>query len=404
MKELIDLGYIYISDFIKEGESPRGDKHSLKIILDENINAPRLETPAPYDQMFGKYWYRSGINQTMKNELSEIVESVFKIKEINEGDLWVDIASNDGTLLSFLPKKLIRIGIDPAEDSFAKEAKKHSDLIIQDYFSSSVFKKSIYGKKRANVITCIAMFYDAQDPIDFLQNVKDILDPNGIFILQMSYTPLMITQLAFDNICHEHVWYYSLSNIKELLEKCGFSVFNVELNDVNGGSFRVYCRLKDGDLSKIGTQQYRDVSEFRVNSIIEFENKLKINDVNTWENFYEKIITLKQKTVEFITKEKNNGKKIWAYGASTKGNTLLQFFNLDYTLIDGIADRNPDKWGTKTVGTNIPIYSEEFMRESKPDYLLILPWHFINEFSKREQNFLKNGGKFIVPCPKFEII
>jgi hypothetical protein len=129
-----------------------------------------------------------------------------------------------------------------------------------------------------------------------------------------------------------------------------------------------------------------------------------LNDENTWIEFFNKIEDLRIKTYNFIKTEKEIGKTIWAYGASTKGNTLLQYFNLDSSLIEGIADRNPQKWGTKTVNTNIPIYSEAEMRKKSPDYLLVLPWHFINEFTKREKEYLMKGGSFIVPCPKFEII
>jgi len=403
MKELLNLGDLFISDFIKANEKPRGGKYELKVVLDENINAPRLENPPKLGEMFGKYWYRSGVNKTMKNELKEVVNSVLKIKKLEKNDIWIDIASNDGTLLSFLPKKLIKIGIDPADDTYKIESEKYGDLIIQDYFSSNLYKNSKYGYKKAKVITCIAMFYDLENPKKFLSEVAEIIDENGVFVLQMSYTPLMIEQLAFDNICHEHVWYYSLFNIKELLESCGFTVFNVELNDVNGGSFRVYSTI-NSNLKTIGTQQYKDVSNYKINSILEYEKTLKLNDINTWKDFFNKIEILKNTLLEFLIEKKKEGKKIWAYGASTKGNTLLQYFGLNNSLIDGIADRSHYKWGCKTVGTNIQIYSEDEMRKQKPDYLLILPWHFISEFMIREKEFLKNGGQFIVPCPKFNLI
>lgn len=403
MNKLLTLGDIFVSDFIKENETPRSGKHELKIILDQNIQAPRLESPPNIAEMYGKYWYRSGINQTMKLELNEIVNSILKLKTLNENDIWVDIASNDGTLLSFLPKNIIRIGIDPADDSFKKEAEIHANLIIQDFFTADIYKNSKFGNNKAKVVTCIAMFYDVEDPLKFLSDVMKIIDNNGIFVLQMSYTPLMIEQLAFDNICHEHVWYFSLFNIKKILEDSGFHVFNCELNDVNGGSFRVYSTPKV-NISNISSQQYRDVSKFRINSILEYENKLKLNESETWLNFFNRIEDLKNTTFNFIKQKKEEGKKIWAYGASTKGNTLLQYFNLDNTLIDGIAERNPQKWGLNTVGTNIPIFSEDEMRKENPDYLLVLPWHFINEFINREQDFLKNGGTFIVPCPQFKLI
>lgn len=404
MKQLLTLGDIFISDFIKENETPRGGQHELKLVLDEDIAAPRLETPPNPEEMYGKYWYRSGINHTMKNELKEIVDSVFKIKKLKENDIWIDIASNDGTLLSFLPENLIRVGIDPADDSYKIEAEKHSNLIIQDFFSSNVYKNSKFGKHKAKIITCIAMFYDVDEPRQFLKDVYEILDDGGVFVLQMSYTPLMINQMAFDNICHEHIWYYSLFNIKKLLEESGFKVFNCELNDVNGGSFRVYSTLNTEQLINIGTQQFRDVSEFRVNSILEYEKTLNLNSIEKWQTFFNDIESLKKNVLDFIKTEKSNGKKIWAYGASTKGNTLLQYFGLDNTLIDGIAERSPYKWGLTTVGTNIPIYSEDEMRKENPDYLLVLPWHFINEFIVREEEYLKNGGSFIVPCPIFKVI
>jgi NDP-4-keto-2,6-dideoxyhexose 3-C-methyltransferase len=404
MRKLLTLGNIYVSDFIKDGESPRSGKHELKVVLDEKIGAPRLEKPPTPDEMFGKYWYRSGINQTMKNELKEIVDSITKIKKLKENDVWIDIASNDGTLLSFLPESLIRVGIDPVDDTFKNEAEKHSNLIIQDFFSSKLYKDSKFGKNKAKVITCIAMFYDIEDPLKFLKEVAEILEDGGVFVLQMSYTPLMINQLAFDNICHEHIWYYSLFNIKKLLEDSGFNVFNCELNDVNGGSFRVYSTLNTEGINNIGSQQYRDVSKFRVNSILEYEKTLNLNSIDRWNSFFTEIEELKSNVFNFIKEEKLKNKKIWAYGASTKGNTLLQYFGLDNTLIDGIAERSPYKWGLKTIGTNIPIYSEDEMRKENPDYLLVLPWHFINEFVIREDEFLKNGGTFIVPCPKFKLI
>jgi NDP-4-keto-2,6-dideoxyhexose 3-C-methyltransferase len=403
MKELLNLGDLFISDFVKPNEKPRGGKYELKVVLDENINAPRLENPPKLGEMFGKYWYRSGVNKTMKNELKEVVNSVLKIKKLKKNDIWVDIASNDGTLLSFLPKKITKIGIDPADDTYKIESEKHGDLIIQDYFSSSLYKNSKYGSKKAKIITCIAMFYDLEDPKKFLNEVFEIIEEDGVFVLQMSYTPLMIKQLAFDNICHEHVWYYSFFNIKKLLESCGFTVFNVELNDVNGGSFRVYSTI-NSDLKTIGSQQYRDVSKFKINSILEYEKTLDLNSVDTWKAFFNEIKVLKSTLFNFLSEKKKEGKKVWAYGASTKGNTLLQYFGLDNSLIEGIADRSHYKWGHKTVGTDIPIYSESEMRKQKPDYLLVLPWHFINEFVVRENEFLKNGGTFIVPCPKFELI
>lgn len=404
MEELFTLGNLYVSDFLKDGESPRGGSVEMKMMLEPETGAVRLENTAPLDTMYGKYWYRSGINNTMKKELSSIVGSITEVVKLKENDLWIDIACNDGTLLSYVPQSLIKVGIDPVDDSFKQESEKHSNLIIQDYFSAKVFQESKFGGLKAKVITTIAMFYDLDEPKKFVNDIVEVLDDNGVWVLQLSYTPLMIEQLAFDNICHEHVYYYSLFNIRKMFKECGIDIVDVQLNDTNGGSFRIYCMKENSDKTKFGTQPYRDVCNFRINSVLEYEKTLKLDEPEIWNDFYRRINELKDKTVSFIKEERAKGKVIWGYGASTKGNTLLQYFGLDNTLIDGIAERSVYKFGHKTVGTEIPIFSEDEMRKAKPDYLLVLPWHFINEFVERESDFLKSGGKFIVPCPTFSII
>lgn len=399
MTELFSLGDLYVSDFLREGETPRGGRVEMKLVMEGDT--PRLEKTASLDTMYGKYWYRSGINATMRNELKSIVESITSIYKLNDDDVWLDIACNDGTLLEYVPNNLFKIGIDPADDSFKAESQTKANEIVQDYFSANAYYSVLNTK--AKVITSIAMFYDVEDRASFLRDIYDVLDYNGLWVLQLSYTPLMIKQLAFDNLCHEHTYYYSLLNIKSLLEEYGFKIIDCQLNDINGGSFRLYVMKQSADHSLFGTQPYRDVCDFRVNSLVGYERLLHI-DSEVWMEFFTDILALKETTVSFIKQAKAEGKTVYGYGASTKGNTLLQFFGLDHTLIDGIAERSPYKWGLKTVGTNIPIVSEEEMRGKQPDYLLVLPWHFISEFKKRESDYLRKGGKFIVPCPQFKII
>ena len=404
MKNLFSLGNLYVSDFIKKSDKPVHEKEPLNLVLDETIGAPKLDSVTDPSKMYGKYWYRSGINATMTNELKSIVESAINCIPIKNDDIFLDIACNDGTLLKFVPKNMIKVGIDPADDTYAAESKQIANLIIQDYFSAETYKKSKYGDKKAKIITVVAMFYDLDNPIKFLNDIVDILDDEGLLILQMSYTPLMLKQLAFDNICHEHIYYYSLTSIKNLLEKVNLKIVDCLLNDINGVSFRVYIRKNKSNDRNFKTAPYRDVANYRIQSLLTHEEKDGITTTKPYLEFYERIKALRDETVSFIKDQKSKGKTIWAYGASTKGNTLLQWFGLDNTLIDGIAERSPYKFGLKTVGTNIPIYSEDVLREKNPDYVLVLPWHFINEFCDREKNYLEKGGKFIVPCPKFEII
>jgi len=414
MEELFSLGELYVSNFVKnDSEYKNIQKSPLDMWLSKETQCLQLGAEVDPNVMYGKYWYRSGINNSMIAELKDIATKATKLSNsISLVSEWkstfVDIASNDGTLLSFVnSENYYRIGIDPVEDSFHKVAEKNCDETIKAYFSKEAYESSttyLWGKKKANIVTCIAMFYDLTDPVYFCKDVKDILTDDGLFIIQQSYMPLMLKQLAFDNICHEHLFYHSLYSMEYILKESGLKVVDVELNDVNGGSFRLYIQKENAPETSFGTKPYRDVAKMRLNSIRELEKTFTLDNNKIYKDFYNKIQELKETTFNFIKEKKEEGKNVWVYGASTKGNTLLQWYGLTNEYISGAAERSPFKYGLKTVGTAIPIYSEDIMRAEKPDYLLILPWHFINEFQKREKDYLQEGGQFIVPCPKFEII
>ena len=405
MKKLLSLGEHYISDFVDPKDILKRDKYSLDLYLDEKIGAARLKNVAPKDKMWGKYWYRSGTNLSMSLELKSISEEITKRIELSENDVWLDIACNDGTMFKYMPSNIIKLGIDPCDDSYYDLSSKLCNSVVQDYFSKEAYFKTGYGDKKCKIITTIAMFYDLEDPHTFLQDINEILDDNGTWVIQLSYTPLMIKQLAFDNICHEHVYYYSLMSLKKLFDLHDMKIVDASLNDANGGSIRVYIQKNKAEINSFANAPLRDVCNFRIASLIQFEeNECDISNPELWHNFAENIEKLKDLTVNFIRAEKNKGKKIFGYGASTKGNTLLQYFDLNFNDIEAIAERSPYKFGLQTIGTNIPIISEDEMRKSNPDYLLILPWCFIKEFQEREKVYLQNGGQFIVPCPKFEII
>ena len=406
MKKLLELGDHFVSDFVKPDNQLRNNqKYSLDVYLDEKIGAARLLSTPPAESMWGQYWYRSGINNSMITQLQEIVKEITSRVKLKNNDIWLDIACNDGTLLGFVPNNLIKLGIDPADDSYYQESSCVANKVVQEYFSYDAWMKTGYGTRTASVITCIAMFYDLEDPRPFIRDLYKVLDDNGVLVLQMSYTPLMLKQLAFDNICHEHVYYYSLSSIKKLFAPEGFIIRDCSLNDTNGGSFRIYLQKNTSDETKFGTAPLRDVCNYRIDSLLKLEaTDWDISNPEHWTRFANQITRLKEQVLDFLHTAKAQGKIVYGYGASTKGNTLLQLFGIDNTLVTAIAERSPYKFGLQTVGTNIPIVSEEEMRAAKPDYLLVLPWHFINEFVSREQEFISNGGKLVVPCPKFEII
>ncbi len=405
MTELFSLGKIYPSDFLKPDEQPRCEPVELKLVMEDD-GLVHLAESAPNEAMYGeRYWYRSGINKSMRDELKDVVDSILKVYKAKPGAVFLDIASNDGTLLTYAPQEMITVGIDPVGGEIKEEAEKHCDLVVQDFFSEKVYKESKFGYKKVSICTIISMFYDVPHPKTFLNELNSIMEDDGLLVMQLSYTPLMLDQLEFSNICHEHLFYYSISNIRPLLEETGFKIMDVQLNNTNAGSFRLFIMKKDGDETKFGSQTHRDVCDYRVHSLLCYERYTEYyNPVDVWMEFYQRISVLKKRTVDFINAEVAKGKIIYGYGASTKFNTTLQYFGITNKMLVSIADRSPAKHGLRTVGTNIPIVSEDEMRVAKPDYLLVGPAHFISEFKERERALLKSGTKFICIMPSFSII
>lgn len=401
---LFSLGDLAVSDFVVK-QPDLLEKFPLSLTFSEKSKLLQLTHSVDAKKMYGKYWYRSGTNASMKKALKNVVDSILQVYKGPSYGVWLDIASNDGTLLSFVPESFNRCGIDPADSSFVRESNQYGS-IVQDYFSEKAYQKTHPGllNKQANIITCIAMFYDLDNPIEFMSNINKVLHDDGLFVMQLSYTPLMIEQLAFDNICHEHVAYYTLESLSYILEKTGFQIRDVEINDVNGGSFRVYIQKKNAKENSFGTAPQRDIGNMRQLMMANYEEERGANTKEYYLNFFKSITKLKQDTLSLVQILKGQGKSIWVYGASTKGNTLLQWYGLNHTIIDGAAERSPYKYGLRTIATDIPIYSEEYMRSVRPNYLLMLPWHFIDEFKQRERTYLGLGGKFIVPCPDLEVI
>jgi len=398
---ILSLGEQYVTNFVESSHD-----QTLKVPLDLILCDPnqggcgllQLRHTTPGEILYGKhYWYRSGVNQTMRDELADVTGKIESLIDLRDGDLVLDIGCNDGTLLrSYKTNGLKLTGMDPATNMmpFAREG---TTKIINDFFNYESFSRE-FGNEKAKVITAISMFYDLDDPNKFIDDAKRVLAPDGVFVIQQNYLVGMLEQVAFDNICHEHLEYYSLFSLENLLKRHNMEVFDVEMRDINGGSFRTYIRHAGAKLpsSPLGEKRLRDLRAK--------EDGLELDQKEVYEKFASKVSSIGERLHSFVKQEVDAGKTIYVYGASTRGNTTLQFAGLDHTLIRGAAERNPDKYGKKTVGTLIPIVSEEEARSAKPDYFLILPWHFLEEFIKREAEYLKNGGKFIVPLPDFRII
>lgn len=388
---IFSLGELYISNFI-EAPTPKEAKAPLDLVLCRKCGLLQLKHTIPAPLMYENYWYFSGVNKTMREELADIAVSAAKLVSLGPGDFVLDIGSNDSTLLlSYKNRKPKLIGFEPARNLISK-ARLGNIEIINDFFNYQAWQKR-FSNKKAKIITAIAMFYDLDNPNKFVDDIVKCLNKDGVFIIQMSYLPSMLKQNDFTNICHEHLEYYSFFSLENLLKRHGLEVFDVLLNDVNGGSFRIYIQHKGA----------RGICP-SVLKLRKFEEKLLLSGKKVYQDFVSRINKLKKRTQSFIRNETKKGKKVYVYGASTKGNTLLQFYNLRYPLIGAAADRNPIKWGKKTVATEIPIISEAEARKIHPEYFLILPWHFLKEFMQREKKYLESGGKFIVPLPEFKIV
>ncbi|TAF74895.1 MAG: class I SAM-dependent methyltransferase [Bacteroidetes bacterium] len=401
LKNVIDLGEQHLQgSFVKPGkEIPPLRKIACTLMrcdptMDENAcGLLQMEHTVPPSILYSAYWYRSGTNNTMRNHLKGIVDAVLKITNKTRANV-LDIGCNDGTLLNNYPKEFKKFGVDPSD--VAQEIGKEV-TVVQDIFPSKELMSQI-GDLKFDIITSIAMFYDLEDPITFSKGIKNILSQDGVWVFEMSYMPSMLEMNSYDTICHEHIEYYSLAVIEFILKKADIKVFNVEFNDINGGSIRCYA-------THINNFSFK-AEEYAINlmTIRQKEFDLELDTDKPYKNFQDRINIHKEELIKLLKNLKKEGKRIHIYGASTKGNTILQYCGIDNRIVDFAAERNPDKYGAFTLGTEIPIISEAESRAMKPDYYLVLPWHFKEEFLEREKESIENGIGFIFPLPFVEII
>jgi len=404
LKDVIKLDDQYLaSNFsISEKFQPVQRKIPLEVVrcdpqVDQNAcGLVQLRHTVPPNLMYSSYGYRSGINETMTAHLGALARAAGERVSLIRDDVVVDIGANDGTLLrQYGTFGLLSVGFEPS--NIQPEAPIPGVVFVRDYFSAPAFQK--LGLPKAKIITSIAMFYDLENPNAFVADVAACLAPDGVWIFEMSYMPTMLKNASFDTICHEHLEYYAFAPLERLLTKHGLVVADAELNNANGGSIRVTACLK-GSPHAAHTEEARE----RIYAIQKNEFELKLETEAPYRAFRENSERIRTELAALLLKIRSNGKTIYGYGASTKGNVILQYCGITPEHVTAIADRNPAKVGGKTLGTNIPIISEDEMRLAKPDYLLVLPWHFMNEFRAREAQFVERGGKFIVPMPRVETL
>ncbi|MBN2452710.1 MAG: class I SAM-dependent methyltransferase [Candidatus Omnitrophica bacterium] len=398
---ILDLGNQAMTGFFPKDRAENVESEPLQLVKciengsDDRCGLVQLKHSFDVIKMYGpSYGYRSALNSSMVEHLKSKIKSIFRIVSLNPGDMVIGIGSNDGTLLRAYPESgLVLVGIDPAGKKFKKYYPPHIRL-IPDFFSAGIVKKN-FGGKKAKVITSIAMFYDLESPLEFMREVSDILSDDGIWVFEQSYMPLMLEMNSYDTICHEHLEYYRLKEIKWMMDRAGLKVVDIEFNSVNGGSMSVTAAKK--------SSVYCEKSDL-VEKIIREEERKGLGNLKPYVDFRERVFRHRDELCGLIRGLRDKNKKIIGYGASTKGNVILQFCNLTERDICCIAEINEDKFGCYTPGTHIPIISEEEAKKKKPDYFLVLPWHFKASIIAREQDYLRSGGKFIFPMPDPEIV
>lgn len=402
LETIIDLGEQELTGVFPSSKNEKITSGPIILVKchngDDKSNAcglVQLKHSYDSDEMYGEnYGYRSGLNNSMINHLHGVVEQVLNIVKFQKDDIVIDIGGNDSTMLKAYPKELnLKLTvIDPTGNKFKKYYAPHINL-IPDFFTAKTYFNNF--TRKAKVVTSIAMFYDLEKPQNFVKDIYDILEDEGIWLFEQSYLPLMLKTNSYDTICHEHLEYYSLKQILWMFDEVGFKLIDVELNDSNGGSFRVIAAKKESTL--IPNQE-------NINNILKLEEDEGYSGLEVYKNFKNRVLKHREELVQTIKSLLDDGKTIYGYGASTKGNVLLQYCGITSNEITAIAEINEDKFGKFTPKTLIPIISEDEAISQKPDYYFVLPWHFKKGIVNREREFIENGGKLIFPLPEIQII
>ena len=393
-KKLYTLGNQYLTGIFPKNKSQNVSKGELSMVMCNKCFLLQLENSFDVNTMYGEnYGYLSSLNPHMIKHLKIKSEKLKKISKLSSSDIVMDIGSNDGTFLSNYKRTNRLIGVDPTIKKLKKFYRK--DIIkIADFFSADKVFHHIKTKK-PKIITSISMFYDLPSPIKFAQDIYECLDDNGIWHLEQSYMPSMLKNISYDTICHEHLEYYSLKTIKYIFDRVGFKIIDLEFNDINGGSFAITVSKKKA--------KYSEYSKI-INWLLWKEELSKYNSPSTHLKFFKSVKKHKRLLKDLILNLSDMKKKVIGYGASTKGNVILQYCGINSKNIKFIADVNKDKNGKYTPGSLIKIMSEKEIKKYKPDYMLVLPWHFKNFIIQKEKNYLNEGGKLIFPLPDIEIV
>ena len=394
LETVLDLGVQHLTGVFprrRGAELTAGPLHLLKCA---RCGLVQLEHSYPAAEMYGEnYGYRSGLNASMVRHLDDKAHALQEFNPLAPGDVVLDIGSNDGTSLGFYPTNVQRIGMDPSADKFRHHYPTGVQLVT-DFFSAEKFLEASGGRK-AKIVSSIAMFYDLERPMQFMGEVAEILAEDGIWHFEQSYMPAMLQSGSYDTVCHEHLEYYSLTQIYWMTDLMGLKIVDVDRNEINGGSFSVTAARRDSPLPE---------AKKLIKWILADENHIGLHTTAPYHAFARRVSEHRNELRTLLAGLRAEGKRVLGYGASTKGNVILQYCGLTVEDLPAIAEVNEDKFGCFTPGLEIPIISEREAHAMNPDYFLVLPWHFRENLIERERDFLNRGGKMIFPLPEIEIV
>ncbi len=393
---MLELGNFSFTGIFPKSMTDPVPVGSMSVVRCDTCGLVQLEQQFNLNVLYGDtYGYRSGLNKSMVAHLADIVKKCQSLVTLQDCDVVLDIGSNDGTLLnSYSSLELQKYGIDPLSKKFKKYY--NSDVhTVPEFFNKQTYIDNV-GNKKAKIVTSVSMFYDLPNPLQFASDVRDVLAEDGVWLTEQSYLPSMISTNSYDTICQEHLEYYCLKQLYYIANRVDLKIIDLTFNDTNGGSFQVIFAHK-------ASTKYTEYTQ-AINKVLESESRDGYDTDAPFVSLKTNMELQKQRLLTFLTDCKKDSKLVYGYGASTKGNVLLQYCGINTDLLPKVAEVNEDKFGSYTPGTLIPIVNEKLAREDKPEYFLVLPWHFKDNIVKKETEFLNSGGKLVFPLPEFHIV
>jgi len=368
--------------------------YPLHVYVCDNCYLVQLEEYVKPEEIFSEYAYFSSYADTWVQHVKEYTEMIVKRFELDEKSYVIEIASNDGYLLQhFISKKIPALGIEPAAN-VAEVALQKGISTLVEFFGQKLASDLAADGKHADLLIGNNVLAQVPNLNDFVRGIKLLLKPSGVITMEFPHLLRLVEENQFDTIYHEHFSYFSILTTEKIFNAHELTIFDVEELETHGGSLRIYARHSEDGTKSIGK---------RVSELKSKEENAGLTRLEYYSSFAEQVKETKRKLLDFLIQARQEGKTIAGYGAPGKGNTLLNYCGIRTDFLDYTVDRNPYKQGKYLPGTHIPIFHPDKIKETKPDYVFILPWNFKEEIMKQISYVRNWGAKFVVPIPEVEV-